>query len=130
MGVVSFCIVKGMNFINERLAKKTEEQPDNWIKNLDRMLKRCNLDGVRDAFKSFLASIPYEANKDERAKDFASVRLNPFGRIAVGKPPQVWEPVGLILFTVLHILKDLVILALWSCRLAIVAAGRRRVPRC
>ena len=49
---------------------KTEEQPDNWIKNLDRMLKRCNLDGVRDAFTSFLASIPYEANKDERAKDF------------------------------------------------------------
>ena len=49
---------------------KTEEQPDNWIKNLDRMLKRCDLDGVRDAFTSFLASIPYEANKDERAKDF------------------------------------------------------------
>ena len=60
---------------------------------------------------------------NERAKDFASVRLYPFGRIAVGKPPQVWEPVGLILFTVLHILKDLVVLALWSCRPAIVAAG-------
>ena len=26
--------------------------------------------GVRDAYTSFLASIPYEANKDERAKDF------------------------------------------------------------
>ena len=49
---------------------KTEEEPDNWVKNLDRMLKRCDLDGVRDAFTSFLASIPYEANKDERAKDF------------------------------------------------------------
>ena len=49
---------------------KTEDEPDNWIKNLDRMLKRCDLDGVRKAFKSFLSSIPYEANKDERAKDF------------------------------------------------------------
>ncbi len=47
-----------------------EEKPNNWIKNLDRMLKRCDLDGVRDAFTSFLVSIPYEANKDERAKDF------------------------------------------------------------
>ena len=49
---------------------KTEDEPENWIKNLDRMLKRCDLDGVRKAFKSFLSSIPYEANKDERAKDF------------------------------------------------------------
>ena len=49
---------------------KTEDAPDNWVKNLDRMLRKCNLDGVRDAFKSFLSSIPYEANKDERAKDF------------------------------------------------------------
>jgi len=47
-----------------------EDKPNNWVKNLDRMLKRCDLDGVRDAFTSFLASIPYEANKDERAKDF------------------------------------------------------------
>ena len=50
--------------------KKTEDAPDNWVKNLDRMLKRCDLDGVHDAFTSFLASIPYEANKDEKAKDF------------------------------------------------------------
>ncbi len=49
---------------------KTEDSPDNWIKNVDRMLHRCDLDGVRDAFTSFLSSIPYEANKDERAKDF------------------------------------------------------------
>ena len=34
------------------------------------MLRRCDLDGVRDAFTSFLASIPYEANKDVRALDF------------------------------------------------------------
>ena len=34
------------------------------------MLRECDLDGVHYAFKSFLASIPYEANKDERAKDF------------------------------------------------------------
>ena len=49
---------------------KTEDRPDSWVKNLDRMLKRCDLDGVRDAFTSFLSSISYEANKDERAKDF------------------------------------------------------------
>lgn len=49
---------------------KTEDRPDNWVKNLDRMLRRCDLDGVHDAFRSFLSSIPYEANKDERAKDF------------------------------------------------------------
>ena len=49
---------------------KLEDRPDSWVKNLDRMLKRRDLDGVRDAFTSFLSSIPYEANKDERAKDF------------------------------------------------------------
>ena len=49
---------------------KTEDAPDNWVKNLDRMLRKCELDGVRDAFTSFLSSIPYEANKDERAKNF------------------------------------------------------------
>ena len=47
-----------------------EDLPENRVKNLDRMLRRCDLDGVRDAFTSFLSSIPYEANKDERAKDF------------------------------------------------------------
>ena len=49
---------------------KTEDRPDSWVKNIDRMLKRCDLDGVHTAFRSFLSSIPYEANKDERAKDF------------------------------------------------------------
>ena len=34
------------------------------------MLRECDLDGVHEAFKSFLASIPYEANKDERLRDF------------------------------------------------------------
>lgn len=46
------------------------ETCQNWICQLDDMLCCCDLDGVRDAFTSFLASIPYEANKDERAKDF------------------------------------------------------------
>ncbi len=49
---------------------KTDEATDNWVKNLDRKLRKCDLDGIRDAFTSFLSSIPYEANKDERAKDF------------------------------------------------------------
>ena len=34
------------------------------------MLRRCDLEEVRDAFTAFLASIPYEANKDVRAMDF------------------------------------------------------------
>ena len=42
----------------------------NWLLQLNRMLRSCDLDGIRDAFTSFLSSIPYEANKDERAKDF------------------------------------------------------------
>ncbi len=49
---------------------KNEEATSNWVKNLDRMLHKCDLNGVRDAFTSFLSSIPYEANKDERAKNF------------------------------------------------------------
>ena len=59
-----------MTLIANSYLENAEEAPDNWVKQLDRMLKRGNLDGVRDAFTSFLASIPYEANKDERAKDF------------------------------------------------------------
>ena len=43
---------------------------DNWVKNLDRMLCRCDMDGIRDAYTSFLASIPYEADKDVRALDY------------------------------------------------------------
>lgn len=50
--------------------KKDESEAAYWIVNLDRMLHRGDLNEVRDAFTSFLASIPYEANKDERAKDF------------------------------------------------------------
>lgn len=50
--------------------KKDESEVAYWIVNLDRMLRRGDLNEVRDAFTAFLASIPYEANKDERAKDF------------------------------------------------------------
>ena len=46
------------------------DDSDSWVRQLARMLRRGDLDGVRDAYTSFLASIPYEANKDERAKDF------------------------------------------------------------
>lgn len=48
----------------------TCEPVDNWVKNLDRMLRRCDLDGIRDAYTAFLASIPYEADKDVRALDY------------------------------------------------------------
>ncbi|MCQ2550481.1 MAG: ATP-binding protein [Lachnospiraceae bacterium] len=41
-----------------------------YIKNWHCMLQRGDLDGIRDGFREFLSSIPYEANKDERAKDF------------------------------------------------------------
>ena len=50
--------------------KKDESEAAYWIVNVDRMLRRGDLNEVRDAFTAFLASIPYEANKDERAKDF------------------------------------------------------------
>ena len=50
--------------------RKQDADVDNAILRISRMLRRCDLDGVRDAFTAFLASIPYEANKDERAKDF------------------------------------------------------------
>ena len=50
--------------------KKDESEAAYWIVNLDRMLRRGDLNEVRDAFTAFLASIPYEANKDARAKDF------------------------------------------------------------
>lgn len=50
--------------------KKAESEASYWIVNLDRMLRRGALDDIREAFTAFLASIPYEANKDERAKDF------------------------------------------------------------
>lgn len=50
--------------------KKDEGEAAYWIVNLDRMLRRGDLEEVKAAFTAFLASIPYEANKDERAKDF------------------------------------------------------------
>ena len=50
--------------------KKDESEAAYWIVNLDRMLRRGDLEEVKDEFTAFLASIPYEANKDERAKDF------------------------------------------------------------
>ena len=43
---------------------------DNWLADLSSMFRRCDLEGIRDAYTSFLASIPYEANKDVRALDF------------------------------------------------------------
>lgn len=50
--------------------KKAESEASYWIINVDRMLRRGALDEVMDAFTAFLASVPYEANKDERARDF------------------------------------------------------------
>lgn len=50
--------------------KTREEDFENWIFSLNRMLRRCDLDGIRDAYTSFLASIPYEADKDVRALDY------------------------------------------------------------
>ena len=41
-----------------------------WILNLARMFRRCDLDSIRDAYTSFLASIPYEADKDVRALNY------------------------------------------------------------
>ena len=55
---------------NGYLRKRQPAEADNWILRLNRMFRRCDLDGIRDAYTSFLASIPYEANKDVRALDF------------------------------------------------------------
>ena len=59
-----------VSLIGNSYFRKPPEDNDNWILELDDMLRECDLDGVRKAFRSFLSSIPYEANKDERAKDF------------------------------------------------------------
>ena len=59
-----------VSLISNSHFNKNSADTDNWIFKLDDMLRECDLDGVRDAFTSFLSSIPYEANKDERAKDF------------------------------------------------------------
>ena len=50
--------------------KIPEAAAANWVANLSEMLDNGDLDSVRDAYTSFLASIPYEANKDVRALDF------------------------------------------------------------
>ena len=50
--------------------RKPSHETDHWIKNLSRMFLRCDLDGIRDAYTSFLSSIPYEADKDVRALDY------------------------------------------------------------
>lgn len=47
-----------------------EENTDTWIVGINRMLRDCRLDDLRDSMTEFLASIPYEANKDVRAKTF------------------------------------------------------------
>ena len=59
-----------LSLIANSYFNKQSAENDNWIFKVDDMLRESNLDGVRDAFTSFLSSIPYEANKDERAKDF------------------------------------------------------------
>ena len=59
-----------VSLIGNSYFRSPPEDNDNWILELDDMLRECDLDGVRKAFRLFLSSIPYEANKDERAKDF------------------------------------------------------------
>ena len=59
-----------VSLISNSHFNKNSADTDNWIFKLDDMLRECDLDGVRDAFTSFLSSIPYEANKDERLRDF------------------------------------------------------------
>lgn len=48
----------------------TEEDTQTFIMEIDDMLREGRLDDLRDSFTSFLASIPYEANKDARALTF------------------------------------------------------------
>ena len=48
---------------NGYLKKTQPAETDNWILQLNRMFRRCDLEGIRDAYTSFLASIPYEATR-------------------------------------------------------------------
>ena len=66
-------VTKGfVTLMTNSYFKKPENKTISWIENLDRMLRRCALNELRDALTSFLASIPYDANKDERNKNFES----------------------------------------------------------
>jgi len=51
---------------------KSRTQMNNWVLDIDDMLQECRLDDMRDSFTEFLASIPYVANKDERALTYES----------------------------------------------------------
>ena len=51
---------------------KKECDLDPWMIGVNRMFREGRTDDAREAFTSFLASIPYTANKDERALDFES----------------------------------------------------------
>ena len=51
---------------------KKECDLDPWMIGVNRMFREGRTDDAREAFTSFLASIPYIANKDERALDFES----------------------------------------------------------
>lgn len=53
---------------NDYLHTSDDIKP--FVVQLGRMLRDGRLDDMRDGMKSFLASIPYEANKDVRALDF------------------------------------------------------------
>lgn len=49
---------------------KPQDDSGVWILSISRMLREGRLDDLRDSFTAFLASIPYEANKDARALNF------------------------------------------------------------
>ena len=59
-----------VTLIGSGYLSKTESESGNWILDLNHLLRACDLDGIRDAYTSFLASIPYEADKDLRALDY------------------------------------------------------------
>ena len=63
-------VKKGFSTLLANGYFKNKAIPESWAVKYRRMLYKGDLDGIRDAYTSFLASIPYEANKDERAKDF------------------------------------------------------------
>lgn len=59
-----------MSLIANGYFKGNRNHTENWLFDLNQMLRRGDLDAIRDLYTSFLASIPYEANKDVRALDF------------------------------------------------------------
>ena len=58
------------NLIANGYFRTEKDYADSWASSLTKMFDRGDLEGIKDAYTSFLASIPYEADKDVRALNY------------------------------------------------------------